>query len=152
MRLLAIDPGPEQSAYVLWDGARIERHGKVANADVLQLFRDGLCITHAVCERIRSYGMPAGAELFETCEWAGRFWEAAEARLIPWVWLPRIEVKKYLCHDSRAKDANIRRALLDRFGQPGTKKQPGMLYGIAGDVWAALAVAVTWWDQNVRTS
>jgi hypothetical protein len=30
------------------------------------------------------------------------------------------------------------------FGPPGTKKFPGVLYGISNDVWAALAVAVTY--------
>ena len=32
-------------------------------------------------------------------------------------------------------------------GKPGTKKQPGPLYGISGDLWSALAVAVTQHDR-----
>jgi hypothetical protein len=32
--------------------------------------------------------------------------------------------------------------------KPGTKKNPGLLYGVSGDVWAALALGVTWWDLN----
>lgn len=31
----------------------------------------------------------------------------------------------------------------------GKKATPGPLYGVVGDEWAALAVAVTWWDQVV---
>jgi hypothetical protein len=47
----------------------------------------------------------------------------------------------------KAKDANIRQALIDIYGGNdkaiGNKKTPGPLYGIKGDLWAALAVAVT---------
>ncbi|HET6477318.1 MAG TPA: hypothetical protein VFH93_14740 [Thermoleophilia bacterium] len=49
------------------------------------------------------------------------------------------------------KDANIRQALLDRFGGPaavGRKAAPGPLYGIARDVWSALAIAVTYTIQS----
>ena len=63
--------------------------------------------------------------------------------------IKRLEVKLWLCHDSKAKDANIRQALIDRFGPVGTKNNPAPMFGMAGDMWAALAVAVTWWDKNV---
>lgn len=62
--------------------------------------------------------------------------------------MPRIEVKKHLCHNGAAKDSNIRQALIDRFGPPGVKKEPGILYGVKKDIWAAMAIAVTWFDQN----
>jgi hypothetical protein len=63
-------------------------------------------------------------------------------------------VKMHLCGNTRAKDGNIRQALLDRFGPGkaiacGTKKQPGPLYGVSKDVWQALALAVTWSDQQI---
>jgi hypothetical protein len=63
------------------------------------------------------------------------------------VLLPRRVVKLALCGDSRAKDANIRQALIDRFGGSaavGRKAAPGPLYGIHRDVWSALAIAVTY--------
>jgi hypothetical protein len=49
----------------------------------------------------------------------------------------------------QAKDANIRQALIDRFGGSkeaaiGTIKRQGPLYGVKGHEFAALAVAVTW--------
>ncbi len=46
--------------------------------------------------------------------------------------LPRRAVKLELCADSRAKDANIRQALLDRFGGStaiGRKAAPGRCTG-----------------------
>ena len=61
--------------------------------------------------------------------------------------LPRRAVKLALCGDSRARDANIRQALIDRFGGSaavGRKAAPGPLYGISRDVWSALAIAVTY--------
>ena len=99
---------------------------------------------------IASYGMPVGEETFNTCVWIGRFVQAAmpiEADLIP-----LLDVKMALCHDSRAKDANIRRAILDLYPatgcgktpQVGTKKKPGPLYGVKSHSWAALAVGQTW--------
>jgi hypothetical protein len=55
----------------------------------------------------------------------------------------RRDVKMFLCGSNRAKDGNIRQALLDLVGPQGTKKAPGPTYGLRGDEWAALAVAVT---------
>jgi hypothetical protein len=55
----------------------------------------------------------------------------------------RRDVKLHLCGSARAKDPNIRQALLDRFGPVGTKKAPGPLYGVKSHIWSALAVAVT---------
>lgn len=68
--------------------------------------------------------MGAGAEVFDAFLWAGRLAEAAHR--VPVVLLPRRAVKPTLCGDSRAKDANIRRALLDRFG--GSAAAPDPLY------------------------
>ena len=102
-----------------------------------------------VIEKIESYGMAVGAEVFDTVWWAGRFAEAASR--VPVVMLPRPAVKLALCGDSRAKDANIRQALIDRFGGSnavGRKAAPGPLYGISRDVWSALAIAVTYADQR----
>jgi hypothetical protein len=89
-----------------------------------------------------------GAEVFETCVWIGRFMEAYGAEHVHRI--TRGQIKTHLCHSMRAKDANIRQALIDRFGKPGTKRYPGALYGVSGDLWAALAVAVTWWDRNAE--
>jgi hypothetical protein len=151
MNVLAIDPGPSESAWVLLQDGKLIRFGKEPNMEVGRLFRSGLFLSHAICERIRSYGMPAGAELFETCEWSGRFQQLALDQGIEWHWMARKDVKMHLCGTTRAKDANIRQALIDRLGAPGTKKEPGATYGLKADCWAALAVAVTWWDQHGPT-
>jgi hypothetical protein len=93
--------------------------------------------------------MAVGREVFETVHWAGRFTEAAHPMRV--VQLPRRTVKLRLCQDSRARDSNIRQALIDRFGGKaaiGTTKARGPLYGISKDVWSALAIAVTYADQE----
>jgi hypothetical protein len=54
----------------------------------------------------------------------------------------------HLCNTNRATDANIRQALMDKYGSTqqvaiGTKKAPGPLYGFGNDERAALALAFT---------
>ena len=64
-------------------------------------------------------------------------------------------MKLHLCHSARATDANIREALLDRYGPGkekavGRKAAPGPLFGVSKDIWSALAVAVTFSDQRAE--
>jgi hypothetical protein len=94
--------------------------------------------------------MAVGAEVFETCVWAGRFIERwyRNPRRPTHLRVYRRDVKLHLCGSMRAKDANVRQALIDRYGPGkekaiGRKAAPGPLYGISGDCWAALGVAVT---------
>ncbi|HBC95047.1 MAG TPA: hypothetical protein DCZ10_19680, partial [Pelotomaculum sp.] len=61
----------------------------------------------------------------------------------------RKDEKINLCGSMRAKDGNIRQALIDRFGIVGTKKSPGWFYGVSKDVWAAIAVGVTYYDTVI---
>lgn len=147
--ILAIDPGPTQSAFVLYDGA-IYDSGKWGNPDLLiRIRRDFLEVDAVVIEKVESFGMAVGAEVFETVFWSGRFAEAASP--IPVDRIGRKKVKLHLCGSMKAKDANIRQALIDRYGGPdaiGRKATPGPLYGISGDVWSALAVAITYTETK----
>lgn len=67
---------------------------------------------------IASYGMPVGKEVFDTCVWIGRFIEAFD---LEYEYVYRKDEKMNLCHSMKAKDSNIRQALIDRFGPVGTK-------------------------------
>ena len=141
MVTLALDPGTDQTAWVLYDGT-ILSHGIGDNDSVLQWLREGLCTPRPdiiACEMIASYGMPVGREVFETCRWIGRFEEATK---IPFRTIYRKDVKMSLCGTPRAKDGNIRQALIDLLGPQGVKKNPGPTFGITSHKWAALAVAV----------
>lgn len=135
--VFAIDPGPEMSAYLTL-GDSIGNKGYVPNDELRQILRTLPNVDLIAIENIASYGMPVGQEVFDTCRWIGRFEEVSKA---PVMLIFRHEVKLHLCYSPRAKDSNIRQALLDKYGPQGTKKNPGVTYGISGDVWAALAVA-----------
>lgn len=150
--IVAIDPGTEQSAYIAWHGGRfgvppyVDRLGIVPNAQLVKILRawyDPSGAPMLIIEKVESFGMAVGWETFETVFWSGRF---AQAWGAPFDRIGRREIKLHLCGSARAKDANIRQALIDRFGPPGTKKKPGTLYGVKTHLWAALAVAVTAWD------
>ena len=144
--MIAIDPGTIQSAYVQWDGLKIESKGILENKHMLEYLRAWKYPPFPlVIEQIRCYGMPIGQTTLDTVFWSGRFWQVWDGFKYM---MPRIEVKKHLCHNGAAKDSNIRQALIDRFGPPGVKKEPGILYGVKKDIWAAMAIAVTWFDQN----
>ncbi|MCM8526962.1 MAG: hypothetical protein NE327_10635 [Lentisphaeraceae bacterium] len=155
---LAIDPGNIESGYSWIDEAyKPVRFGKVPNKDIYDQLYALKPQDHLVIEMVACYGMPAGASLFDTCVWIGCFKQYAEyvtglkAHL-----MPRKDVKMQLCGQTRAKDANVIQALVDRFSEPrhasrhgkGTKKDPGFFYGFAKDIWQAYALGVTYIDQQ----
>ena len=137
-RFLGIDPGPRESAFVVWDGNGVVESGDFSNGTLAGYLEAANGITVA-CEWIESFGMAVGREVFETVYAIGTFGAVRpDLRLVP-----RRDVKLHLCGSLRAKDTNIRQALIDRFGPVGTKKNPGPLAGISKHRWPALAVAVT---------
>jgi hypothetical protein len=144
-----IDPGPVMSAIVeLEPDGRVAWSAKLANELLLadmHAFNGTIAI-----EKVVSYGMAVGAEVFETVFWSGRFMQAA-AQPEKVLRVPRLDVKLHLCHNPRANDANIRAAIIDRYGGKdaaiGLKKTPGPLHGISADRWAALAVALVVSDR-----
>lgn len=149
MKILAIDPGCTESAWIAYDGNVLE-FGKEPNSQLLQRVRiPQRHLNHLAIEMVASYGMPVGKEVFETVLWIGRFIEAwgGQPHGGQHTLIYRKDVKMHLCGSMKAKDGNIRQALIDRFGPPGTKANPGGTYGISKDVWSALAVAVTYSDK-----
>lgn len=168
--ILAIDPGNTQSGYVIveHDGEEIRRvldAGKIENPAMCRLIAWKLSENYidvanwadVAIEMIAGMGMTVGQEVFDTCVWIGRFWETTlRVGDIEPTKIFRREEKLDLCGSLSAKDANIRQALVDRYapGQPnfgkGTKKDPGFFYGFSADMWAAMAVAVTYFDKYIK--
>lgn len=143
--ILAIDPGPEQCGFALLSGRRVLESGVLDLHEMLAALR-GTCTspeTLIAVEMIASYGMPVGAEVFATCVNIGRMVETCAERGREVQLVTRMEVKMHLCANPKAKDGNIKQALIDLLGPQGTKKAPGPTYGIKSHAWAALAVAVT---------
>lgn len=154
MRIFAIDPGNMESGYAVIDlpTFSVVECGKIDNYELLKAVP---ILSYAAdvfaVEMIASYGMAVGKDVFDTCVWIGRFIQAAEQEA---VLIYRKDEKICLCGDLRAKDTNIRRALIDRYAKhdfktgKGTKKVPDVFYGVSKDAWQAIAVGVTAYEQN----
>lgn len=153
--ILAIDPGNVQSAFVILDEKTYKpiEFNKVENdklAKLLPLFIEGYKIKTCVIETITSYGMPVGKSVFETCIYIGRLTQICMDNNVEVVFMPRLKVKINLCKTAKAKDTNIRAALMDRFGDKGTKKEPGFFYGFKADMWSAFAIGTTYLDNEKK--
>ena len=149
--ILALDPGTDKTGYCVLMEQDVMASGVLPNAEMLAYVQRGHFKVnghHLAIEMIASYGMPVGREVFETCVWIGRFIQAwgGKAELVY-----RKDVKMHLCGTAKAKDGNVRQAILDLYPrtgggatpQVGTKGQPGPLYGVSTHAWAALGVALT---------
>lgn len=153
--LLAIDPGSTESGFALIDAEtyRPIQAGKAENEEILKKI-DNLNISACAIEMVACYGMPVGAEVFDTCVWIGRFVERLSEYLMEYEYIYRKDEKINLCGSMKANDATIRQALADRFAKgqknfgKGTKKVPGWFYGFSKDAWQAYAVGVTYLDKK----
>ncbi|MDF2984919.1 MAG: hypothetical protein K0R50_429 [Eubacterium sp.] len=154
MRVIAIDPGNTKSAYCIIDADTLRplAFGILKNEELRKEIRamkfeedDRTAI-----EMMQSYGNLIGKDVLDTVFWIGRFYEVfrrktyAKPQLIY-----RMEEKMHICHDSKAGDPNIRRALIDRFAKHdfkcgrGTLKNPDWFHGFKDDIWAAYAIGLT---------
>lgn len=155
MIITAIDPGNQESAFCVIDSETFKplRFAKVPNQELVEDLYSGAYTQSEdfVIERVACYGMPVGREVFDTCEWIGQFTRIIISRYAKNPhYVIRLDEKRAICHNMRAGDANIRRALIDRFAThdlkngKGTKKDPDFFYGFHADVWAAYAVGFTY--------
>lgn len=144
MIVFAIDPGPHQSAYVQWNSRESEAGGKIHEVDIIQnselirLLNENIAADVFAIEMVACYGMAVGRDVFETCVWIGRFTEHCQRDPLM---VYRRDVKMHHCGSMKAKDTNIRQALIDKYGAPGTKKAPGLTYGLKSHLWSAFAIA-----------
>jgi hypothetical protein len=113
MNVLAIDPGNTESAWCRCAGDRPIDFAKVANDTFVRQLRFLEPGTRLVIEYMEPRGMPMSQEEMDTQFWTGRFVQAAG---VEWHPVKRREVKMHICGHTRAKDSNIRQALIDRFG------------------------------------
>ena len=153
MNIIAIDPGTFESAIVILDeGYNIIYKSITENEKLLGELYTKFDIENSklVIEMVASYGMPVGRDVFETCVWIGRFFESFSVRFNSPELVTRDKIKLQHCFSKRAKDVNIIKAMIDRFGNirkhgkysKGTKKNPGFFYEFKDDIWQAFALAV----------
>lgn len=143
-RLLAnpvagVDPGPVQSAIAYYNGKAI-RALTVDNVVLIESFRIEQVPQHICIEKMQSFGMPVGAEVFETCIWIGRYFEVLKSKGVEVTLMARPTIKAHIVGTVRSKDKDVRAALIQRLGVEVTKD-------ITGHQWAALAVAVCLYDE-----
>lgn len=158
-RIVAVDPGSTASGVVLYDPVCSEPvvyAAKVDNANLVRELRLGELSTELplsrsvlVVEMMRARGMPFSNDEMRTLVWLGRFIEAWAGEYHE---VYRADVKLHLCGSVKARDSNIRAALIDRFGGKdkaiGCKRAPGPLYSVKADAWSALALAATFADRG----
>ena len=156
MKILAIDPGNIKSAYALieFEPFKLHEFGKVDNNDLIaRLSALSKAVDHTAIEMIASYGMAVGKSVFDTCVWIGKFSREMERAGSTPELIYRAQEKMCLCQSMKARDANIRQALIDRYADfdfkagKGTKNNPDIFYGVSADVWQSIAVGVTYYEM-----
>ena len=156
MEILALDVGTTESGFCVVDeNYNILKFGKWQNESILELINES-CFSHLIYEKFECYGMPIGQSTINAIEWNGRFKQLAISQYIEVDSISRKEEKLNLCNSLKAKDSNIRLALIDRFAKhdlkngKGTKKNPDTFYGFAKDMWSAFAIAATYLDKKKK--
>jgi len=165
MIILGIDPGPEDSAAVVYDTATKiilwksdTVTGKHLNTQLLGFFmawQNRFTFTQIVIESMDCRGVPLNHWVRETLIWIGRFKE----KLLGWGYteeqitlLLPTKIRSTLCGTSKCTLKDEKEVIIDhldpmrRFGQhgKGTKKAPGPFYGFTKDLWQAMAVVVAY--------
>lgn len=152
--IFAVDPDPQGGATVLLtnQGELVSHSRDVPVSAICSIIMEKKP-GRVVVEGLQSYGMPVGRSVFETAMVVGSIRFACQLAGVGFDEITRTQAKAAVCNAARAKDPQVRAALIDLYGGDreraiGTKKAPGPLYGIAKDEWAALAVGLTWLRQR----
>ena len=128
--VIAVDPGNQFSAYAEFYEGELREFGKRRNSELRNLLRCFKKDWHLAIETLHPRGMPTAAEEMEMQLWAGAMIEAfCGFEEEHFTRMKRMDVKMTICGHPRAKDANIRAALIDKWGGKemaiGKKKNPG---------------------------
>ena len=173
MKVFAIDPGPTKSGWCLLENGAPTNWGWSEN-DVLitEMHADATL----VIEDIGNYGMAVGRDTFDTCKWMGRFDQAhaTDAIFIPRPTIKTHLCGVASAKDGNVRQALIDRFGGDEVAVGGKKCQtckgkgwkgtgrpvceecngqryetpPGVLHGISGHAWSALACGVVYLDMQ----
>ena len=139
--ILAIDPGCDKSGVVRLDCGLVGDFNWLDNDAVAYAIKSLPKGSLVAIEWISSYGMTAGREMFDTCRWEARFEMVAGQCGHAVMRVLRRDVKRHLCENPSANDKAVNEAVRNRWGDKGTKKNPGGTYGFTDHTYAALAVA-----------
>jgi len=162
--ILGLDPGQYKSAYILLKLSddncfEIEQKNWLDNDYMIKVLIKR-CIEYSkiecAIETIVSYGNIIGQSTIDTSIWAGQYFRLLKDLKQEVYFLTRPDIKLNLCHNRAAKPKNVIQSLKDRFGDLGTKQNPGKLYdlklnvpkGSRDHLWSALAISITYIDKN----
>lgn len=135
--ILAIDPGPVKSSYVVFDGEKIVQSGTEDNLRLIERLPSmysELTKPVLVIEEITSYGMAVGKSVFDTVFWYGRFFQSWPGDVLL---IPRRQVKLHLTGRVNTRDSDIRRAVILRLDSAAGK--------LRNDEWQAAGLALVAW-------
>jgi len=186
MIIFGIDPGPVESAYLVFEDINFEdskfdfekrtfqsflkerlENSKINLFEYAKIENEALLIQIQkiidyyfdediifAIEGIVNYGMPVGNNTIRTITYYGRLYQFLLARGVKkediYI-VSRQEVKKHHCGGATvAKDGNIRQALIDKYGEPGTQKNVGFTYGIVNDMWSAFGIATYIYESIIQ--
>jgi hypothetical protein len=160
--IIGYDPSPGEGNALVAVRAMRDRMDKAPEVVVLQNKGDRLGVRHLLAchplrgvllfavERVKSTGQ-SGDSLLRTSERVGMARERVSDRGYDSEPVFRSDVLRYLdvLGQKGNRDAQVKAAISQAYGfdswrgAVGKKSAPGPLYGIAGDGWAALGVALT---------
>lgn len=158
--ILAIDPGPTHSGYVVCCPEHpthpIDVAGHVENYELLSIISAASLEAHCcIIEDFVARGQPCGHEAVNTCKWIGRFsqkwFDDSDNEYSDAILLSRPAVCQFLTGNIRAKKPEILVYLIGRYGGSrkvavGTKHDPGPLYGLNVHTRDAFALALAYHD------
>lgn len=171
MRILAIDPGNVESAWVSFERVKRSINGtifrilgcaKEMNDTVLEgLKHDEFGHNILVMEEIIGRKW-SGREVSETAFWSGRLCEASQA---DFALVNRSKIRWHIGQERKTTDATTTMKLIERFCpeiysdfESGTLTRLKAINAarekyfkqFKGDIWQAFAAGVTWYDLNVH--
>lgn len=163
-RLLGIDTGTKKSGFVIFDSVKIYEKGILPNEELIKLipilewdiclveffnlYMVDLSANNPTKSGNKIMGTRFGLENLNTILWIGRIFQESYATDKPVHLLRRDTIKIHFFGHTRIPsaqaDSGIRKALIERYGSKGTKKDKGVLHGCVSHIWSALSLCVYW--------
>lgn len=127
--VMFVDPGPLQSGVAIIGIDNFEPiHTTIMSNDQLLAFEHPLRCVVGI-EMPVCYGGKIGASTLHTCRVVGQLQQSL--RPLPVILMSRPEVLRQATGQPSAKKGAAWEVMVERFGEPGTKRNPGLLYGIS---------------------
>lgn len=141
--ICAIDPGSSKSALVVWNGKKLFKAVILENKQFMQwLELNHSKLGFIAIEMLSNQGRSnVGKETFDTCRMVGKIEYLCQRYNKPYQLIYRHQVKLHHLGRVTGTDSDILKALTRKYGEKGTKKAPGLFYGVTSHAWQALAIA-----------